>query len=91
MAVKKTQGRPFEFPDPNDRSVNEPHIMLERREMIGLHNQANPGAEAKNVSDTVKTWLEREAKSRGFNTVAFVGNTAILGANVKVIAGNEED
>ena len=90
MATKKTTGRPFEFPDPNDRSVNEPHEKLERREILGLSNQANPGADAKNVSDTVKTWLTDEGKRRGFNSVQFVESTAILGANVKVVPDGED-
>ena len=85
MATKKTTGRPFEFPDPNDRSVNEPHVKLERREILGLYNQANPDADAKNVSDTVKSWLVDEGKRQGFSSIQFVESTAILGANVKVI------
>ncbi len=80
-----TAGRPFELPDPNDRSVNEPHAKLERREILGLYNQANPGSDAKNVSETVKSWLTEEAKTNGWNTAEFIGNTAILGANVTII------
>lgn len=91
MVTRKTPGRPFEFPDPNDRSVNEPHEKLERREILGLYNQANPEVEAKNVSESVKQWLIAEGKTRGFSTVQFIENTAILGANVKVVGEKESD
>ena len=85
MSTKKTMGRPFEFPDPNDRSVNEPHVKLERREVLGLYNQTNSEIEAKRVSETVKNWIIEEGKARGFSAIDFIGNTAILGANIKLV------
>jgi len=82
MATNGSVGRPFELPDPNDRSPNEQHTKLERREILGLYNQANTGADAKNVSEVVKTWLIQEGNKNGWNSVNFVESTAILGANV---------
>ncbi|WP_156500052.1 hypothetical protein [Ectothiorhodospira sp. BSL-9] len=80
-----TQGRPFEFPDPNDRSVNNPHVIVERNAILGLYNQANPSNQASNVSESVRKWFEQEAMARGWAKVMFPNqNTAVLEANVAV-------
>lgn len=80
-----SQGRPFEFPDPNDRSVNSPHVIVERNAILGLFNQANPSNPASNVSETVRKWFEQEALARGWTRVMFPNpNTAVLEANVSI-------
>lgn len=80
-----TQGRPYEFPDPNDRSVNNPHVIVERDAILGLYNQANSTKPASNVSETVRNWFEQEAKIRGWSNVMFPNpNTAVLEAKVSV-------
>lgn len=79
------QGRPHEFPDPNDRSVNNPHVIVERNAMLGLYNQANPAKLASNVSETVRNWFEQEAGSKGWSNVVFPNpNTAVLEAKVTI-------
>lgn len=85
---EKKQGAPFEFPDPKDRSVNEPHIIIERPKILGLYNQSN-NTNAKNVSESVKEWIVAEGKKQGFSTVEVVGSAAMLGANIKVITDTE--
>ena len=76
-------GRPTEFPDPNDRSPSNPHVLIERDALINLYNQANPDKPAKNVSESVRDWFDKEAKARGWSNVMFpTQNTAVLEANV---------
>lgn len=70
--------RPFELPVPEDRSINNPHTMLESREILGLYNQST-GLDAKRVVESVKEWLEKEAKSIGWETVIFAEGSVILG------------
>ena len=77
-------GRPYEFPSPNDRSVNNPHITVERDSVLGLYNQSNQGEPAKNLSETVRSWFKKEAYSLGWNKTDFIEDTAILGAKVSI-------
>jgi hypothetical protein len=77
-------GRPYEFPSPNDRSVNNPHTTVERDHILGLYNQSHPNDQAKNLSDTVRNWFRQEADSLGWKTVSFVDDIAILGAIVNL-------
>lgn len=72
--------RHFEFPVPEDRSINKPHTTLESREILGLYNQRHD-ADAKRIGDSVKNWLEQEAKSLGWETVTVSEGVAILGVN----------
>lgn len=78
------RGRPYEFEDPNDRSVNKPHVYVERAEILGLYNQAHPTDPATNLSDTVRTWFEEEARRLGWSEITFVGNGAVLAAAVRL-------
>ncbi|MCX7069357.1 MAG: hypothetical protein NTW85_16945 [Methylococcales bacterium] len=71
-------GRPFEFPVPEDRTINHPHTILESREILGLYNQGN-NTNAQRVVESVQIWLEEEAKKIGWETVIFVEGQAILG------------
>ena len=79
-----TRGRPYEFPDPKDRSVNDPHELVERERVLGLYNQANPNEQARNFSEKVRTWFEAEAARNGWHSVQFVGDAAVLEARVEL-------
>ena len=83
-----TIGRPFEFPNPDDRSVNEPHVIVERPQILGLYNQAHPGEDAKKVSETVKNWFIAEALKLRWNSAKFVDSYAVLEASVVVNSKN---
>lgn len=77
------RGRPFVMPDPDDRSPNQPHTIVERQAVLGLFNQSHPGAEAQNVTQNVRDWFETEAKAEGWAEIIWVdNNTAMLKANV---------
>lgn len=81
--------RPFELPDPNDRSVNEPTAIMSSRQVLGLYNQENPDDKKERVVDSVKEWLERHAAQAGWATTEFSGSQAILTANITVGRGSE--
>ncbi|WP_040853700.1 hypothetical protein, partial [Thiorhodospira sibirica] len=72
----------FEFPDPKDQSVNNPHRLVEREVVLALYNQAKPNNSYSNVSETVRNWFEVEAKRQGWTSVQFVNQAAVLVATV---------
>lgn len=74
-------GRHLNFPDPGDRSANEPTTACSAERMVKLYNQAK-GGDAKNVSKTVREWFEAEAKSRGWVGIHFMNE-----CQTKVSAG----
>jgi len=78
-------GRHYDFPDPKDRSVNNPHQLVERDVVLALHNQANPSTTYTNVAESVRDWFESHAKSKGWTSVQFVDQTAIMTATVQLV------
>ena len=71
--------RPFVFPDPDDRSKNNPGIIATSEQVIGLYNQFNKdGDEIQRVTSTVKDWFLEEAKNQGWDEAKFVGSQCIL-------------
>ena len=78
-------GRPYEFPDPKDRSVNNPHVLIERDAILGLYNQANPSNTYANLAEAVRDWFEAEAKRAGWVSVQFVDQAAVLTANIALV------
>ena len=53
--------RPFVFPDPDDRSKNNPAVIVTSEQVIGLYNQYNEnGEEVQRVSGTVKDWFYKK-------------------------------
>ncbi len=84
MATKTVkQGRPHEMPDPDDRSPNSPHIIVERKSVLGLYNQAHSSKPAKVVSETVRKWFDGDATGIGWADTTWVDdNTVMLRANI---------
>lgn len=72
--------RPFVFPDPDDRSKNNPAVIVTSEQVIGLYNQYNKhGDEVQKVSSTVKDWFAKEAtENQGWDEAKFIGNQCIL-------------
>ena len=71
--------RPFVFPDPDDRSKNDPGIIVTSEQVIGLYNQFNKdGDEIQRVTSTVKDWFLEESKNQGWDDAKFVGNQCVL-------------
>lgn len=54
-------GRPFVFPDPNDRSPNDPSIIVSTEQILGIYNQ-DCNEEMQRVADKVKECLRMKQK-----------------------------
>lgn len=70
--------RPFIFPDPKDRSINEPSIVASQAQVLGNYNQANPSDAREKVTDTVKDWFRSTAEASGWKTADFHGSQCVL-------------
>lgn len=72
--------RPYVFPDPDDRSKNNPAIIVSSEQVIGLYNQLNKdGDEMQRVTPKVQEWFITEAKeNQGWDDARFAGNQCIL-------------
>lgn len=76
--------RKHEFPDPNDRSINNPSDIMDNKKVIAYYNQENPKAKATYVSDTVKTWTVDKANEIGWSTAEFHGNQCLLRVDLEI-------
>lgn len=73
------KGRPFEFPDPNDRSANEPAIIVKVPQILGLYNQAHSDeVPMSRVVQRVQDWFMEEAKVEKWDSAEFAGSECIL-------------
>lgn len=78
---KDGRGRPYEMPDPDDRSVNAPHVIVEGKAVVGYIRQTVE-PKAKVVSQTVRDGYEAAAKSAGWADITWVGDAAVLKADI---------
>lgn len=73
------KGRPYVFPDPNDRSVNEPAVIVKVPQILGLYNQAHSDEEPMSrVVQSVQDWFVAEAKAEQWDVAEFAGSECIL-------------
>jgi hypothetical protein len=70
--------RRYEWPDPKDRSPNQPETLLEREAVIDLYRQGTGDESAKYLTESIKRWFEEEAKKRGWDSVTWVNQKAVL-------------
>lgn len=71
--------RPYVFPDPNDRSKNDPSIIVSSQQVLGIYNQENTeGDEMQRVTKKVQEWFTNEAANQGWDDASFSGNQCIL-------------
>lgn len=75
--AKGSVGRPFEFPDPDDRSPNEPIFTAQPNQVLGIYNRANKEKMQK-VTKAVREWFEEEAKKQNWESIRFSGSECIL-------------
>jgi hypothetical protein len=69
--------RPFVFPDPNDRSPNEPSVIVSSAQVLGLYNQ-DSGDRMVRVTEKVQKWIEQKAQENCWDEVHFAGNQCVL-------------
>ena len=70
--------RPFVFPDPDDRSKNDPSVIASSQQVLGLYNQENDEEEMQRVTKKVQDWFIERAKQEGWDEASFSGNQCIL-------------
>lgn len=69
----------YVFPDPNDRSRNNPCIIVSNKKVLGIYNQAHPEDEnMQKVTDKVQEWFKSEASKNGWDESKFAGGQCIL-------------
>lgn len=69
----------YVFPDPNDRSKNDPCIIMENKKVLGIYNQSHPDEEdMQKVTEKVQDWIKKEANKIGWDEVKFAGGQCIL-------------
>lgn len=77
-------GRPYSFPDPNDRSKNDPSFIVSSQQVIGIYNQYNDEEdEMQRVTKKVQDWFLSYAKEQKWDEASFSGNQCILKNNFK--------
>jgi len=74
--------RPFQAPDPRDRSVNEPTQVVSSAQVLGLYNQENPTTKKERVVESVKDWYQDRVTSVGWKDAQFHGNQCVLTAKI---------
>lgn len=70
--------RKFVMPDPNDRSQNEPAVILSPAQVLGLYNQENSNDKKARIVDSVKEAVVKSAKDAGWDEVEPIGNQMLL-------------
>ena len=72
----------YVFPDPNDRSKNDPCIIVNNKKVLGIYNQAHPDEEnMQKVTQKVQDWFSNESTANGWDEVSFSGGQCILKNN----------
>jgi hypothetical protein len=72
-------GRPYSFPDPDDRSKNDPSIIVSSEHVLGIYNRES-GDEDKmqKVTTKVRDWFLYRATELGWDESYFSGSQCIL-------------
>lgn len=71
--------RKFVMPDPNDRTYNEPAVLMSPAQIIGLYNQENRiRPKAQIMTPEIKSWFTRFAFDEGWEIINFQGNQCLL-------------
>lgn len=76
--------RPFSFPDPRDRSMNEPTLVVNRAHVIGNYNQENSENKREYVTDIVREWWEKKAKEMSWGKIEFHESQCVLTAYLEI-------
>lgn len=77
--------RPFVFPDPNDRSPNEPSVIVSSPQVLGLYNQdSGDSNKMLRVTEKVQKWFEKQAKDYKWDNTHFSGNQCVLDVKLPV-------
>lgn len=78
---KEIQMAKFQFPDPDDRSINNPSTIADSDRVLNLYNQEN-GEDRERVTDSVKTWFTEQALANGWSDADFHGSGCVLSVDL---------
>lgn len=71
--------RKYVLPDPDDRSKNDPSIIVSSKKVLGIYNQEHEDEEnMQKVTQKVQEWFKDKAISNGWDDVRFSGGQCIL-------------
>jgi len=76
------------FPDPNDRTPNEPYLVLTTERVINIYNFYNVDNPVDKLKVEVKAWMCAEAMKRNWDSCEWSGalkEVCLLGAHFKAI------
>ena len=69
----------YVFPDPDDRSKNDPCIIVNNKKVLGIYNQAHPDEEnMQKVTPKVQDWFKEKSIELGWDESKFSGGQCIL-------------
>lgn len=69
----------YVFPDPDDRSKNDPSIIVNSKKVLGIYNQEHEDEEnMQKVTRKVQEWFASKASDAGWDNVGFSGGQCIL-------------
>lgn len=67
------------FPDPDDRSKNNPCFIVNTKKVLGIYNQEHPENEdMQKVTPKVQEWFKNKATDYGWDEAKFSGGQCIL-------------
>ena len=69
--------KPLQFPDPNDRSFNEPRVIMNPKDILKLYIQES-GTKQERVTAPVRDWFVKRAKDYGWDNADFTGSQCTL-------------
>ena len=75
--------RRYKMPDPDDRSPNNPAIILEDKAILDIYNRDHPDEQRQNVTEVVKTHIIGKALEEGWTKGTPVGNKILLEADIR--------
>lgn len=71
--------RKYVFPDPDDRSKNDPSIIVSSKKVLGIYNQEHEEEEnMQKVTQKVQDWFTEASKKAKWDDVRFSGGQCIL-------------
>lgn len=71
--------RKYVFPDPDNRSKNDPCTIINSKKVLGIYNQEHDDEEdMQKVTQKVQDWFKEEAVNNGWDDVRFSGGQCIL-------------
>ncbi len=68
------------FPDANDRTPNNPCVLLDRKEVIKIYNDDSKHYhdQVSKINNTVREWFEEKAQKYDWDDIKFIGGQCLL-------------